>query len=47
LLSASVPLTIRDWNPSPAFGTAISLITLQLDNEHVPIPGEKEMVTSL
>jgi len=28
---------LRDWNPNPAFGTAISLITLQLDNEHVPI----------
>jgi hypothetical protein len=28
---------LRDWNLNPAFGTAISLITLQLDNEHVPI----------
>jgi hypothetical protein len=28
---------LRDWNTNRAFGTAISLITLQLDNEHVPI----------
>jgi hypothetical protein len=28
---------LRDWNTNPVFGTAISLITLQLDNGHVPI----------
>jgi prenyltransferase beta subunit len=27
----------RDWNPSPVFGTAINLIVLQLDNDHLPI----------
>jgi len=28
---------LHDWNPNPVFGTAISLIALQLDNEQVPI----------
>jgi prenyltransferase beta subunit len=27
----------REWNPSPVFGTAISLIVLQLDNDYLPI----------
>jgi hypothetical protein len=29
--------THRDWSPNPVFGTAMSLIALQLDNEHLPI----------
>jgi hypothetical protein len=27
----------REWNRSPIFGTAISLIVLQLDNDYLPI----------
>jgi prenyltransferase beta subunit len=27
----------REWNPSPVFGTAINLMALQLDNNHLPI----------
>jgi hypothetical protein len=27
----------RQWNPSPAFGTAINLIALQLDNDYLPV----------
>jgi hypothetical protein len=27
----------REWNPSPTFGTAISLIVLQLDNDYLPV----------
>ena len=27
----------QEWNPSPAFGTAINLIALQLDNNYLPV----------
>jgi hypothetical protein len=27
----------REWNPNPTFGTAISLIALQLDNDYLPV----------
>jgi hypothetical protein len=27
----------RRWNPNPTFGTAISLIALQLDNDYLPV----------
>jgi hypothetical protein len=29
--------TFNNWHPSPAAATALNLIILQLDNEHVPI----------